>query len=667
MCGVVGLIALGAGDKDAAIHRLERMLGTLQHRGPDAHGSWQDPGMPVFLGHTRLAVVDLSAEGAQPMLSRSQRYVLSYNGEIYNHTQLRAELQQQQPTSWRGHSDTEVFLEAVERWGVEGAVRKLNGMFAFALWDRQERQLWLGRDRCGEKPLYFRHGRSELMFASELRSIIAASDSPLSIARGAVQAYFARNYVPAPLSIFEGVFKVEPATLMCFQVRNGTVLEPVTTRYWSLVDVANRASGNRFAGTREEGLLELQSRLSTAIGMRMNADVPLGAFLSGGVDSSTIVALMQRQSSRPVKTFTIASEESDINEAHFAREVARFLGTEHEELTVSTTEARAVVPRLPDIYDEPFADSSQIPTYLVSAMARKKVTVALSGDGGDEVFGGYHRYVWTPKVWRFCGPLPLGARRLASNAARSISPGAWQRLFSAGKVFGLPRHTMVGDRVHKLAGLADAGSPQEMYSRLIACWPTGELFEGTNAQWSHQDRDPDGMARPRDIEEWMMINDTLGYLPDDILVKVDRASMAVSLEARAPFLDHELIEFAWSLPRPWKVNSSGGKLILRDVLHRLVPRSLVDRPKTGFGIPLAEWLRNDLREWMCDLVNRNAIEAHGLFSWAPIERAMKEHLSGRSNQAYRLWSVLMFQAWYRRYTGIHAESAAGTQSQRLAV
>jgi asparagine synthase (glutamine-hydrolysing) len=667
MCGVAGLVALGSLGREATRHRVDRMLGVLRHRGPDANGVWQDPGLPVFLGHARLAVVDLSVEGAQPMLSRSQRYVLSYNGEIYNSAELRAQLEQDPQTRWRGHSDTEIFLEGIDRWGVEGAVRKLNGMFAFALWDRQDRQLWLGRDRCGEKPLYFRHTSSQLIFASELRSITAASGEAFEISPAAVQAYFARNYVPAPLSIFEGVFKVEPATLMCFRVHDDAVLEPVVTRYWSLVDVADRASRNRFAGSREQGLADLQSRLSTAVGIRMQADVPLGAFLSGGVDSSTIVALMQRQSSRPVKTFTIASESNDIDESHFAREVARFLGTEHEEQRVSAADALAVVPRLPDIYDEPFADSSQIPTYLVSAMARKSVTVALSGDGGDEVFGGYHRHVWAPKVWRFCGPLPLGARRLASNAARAISPGRWQKLISAGTALGLPRHTMAGDRVHKLAGLADAGSPQEMYARLIACWPAGELFEGMTSTWAHADRDPHGMAQQRDFEEWMMINDTLGYLPDDILVKVDRASMAVSLEARAPFLDHELIEFAWSLPRSWKVNSEGGKLILRDVLHRLVPRALVDRPKTGFGVPLSEWLRKELKEWMRDLVNREAIEQHGLFRWAPIERAMNEHLSGRSNQSYRLWSVLMFQAWYRRLRSSQSDGVARAPSQRIAV
>jgi asparagine synthase (glutamine-hydrolysing) len=648
MCGVVGLIAFGR-DKEVTLRRAGRMLDVLQHRGPDANGLWEDTNTPVLLGHTRLAVVDLSVEGAQPMRSRSQRYVLSYNGEIYNHAELRAELDQQAPTHWRGHSDTEVFLEAVERWGVEGAVKKLNGMFAFALWDREERQLWLGRDRCGEKPLYFRHTPTELMFASELRSITAACESSLSISPAAVQAYFARNYVPAPLSIFQDVFKVEPATLMCFRVRDDTVLQPTVTRYWNLVDVADRSSRNRFAGTREEARNELQSRLSRAVGMRMNADVPLGAFLSGGIDSSTIVALMQQQASRPVKTFTIASDQSDINESHFAREVARHLGTEHEELLVSASEAKSVVPRLPEIYDEPFADSSQIPTYLVSAMARKSVTVALSGDGGDEVFGGYHRHVWAPKVWRYCGSLPVGARRLASSAARSISPGIWQKIISAGTIFGLPRHTMAGDRVHKLAGLADAGSPQEMYARLIACWPAGEPFEGMDSVWAHADKDPGGMAQERDFEEWMMINDTLGYLPDDILVKVDRASMAVSLEARAPFLDHELIEFSWSLPRQWKVSPAGGKLILRDLLHRLVPRTLVDRPKTGFGIPLADWLREDLKGWMCDLVNRDAIEQHGLFRWAPIERAMNEHFSGRRNMAYLLWTVVMFQAWHDRF------------------
>jgi asparagine synthase (glutamine-hydrolysing) len=652
MCGVIGLIELQAVDRESMRSRVAGMLATLRHRGPDAEGLWEDANLPVFLGHTRLAVVDLTDEGAQPMLSRSQRFVLSYNGEIYNHKELRAELDQSGHAGWRGHSDTEIFLETVERWGVEGAVRKLNGMFAFALWDRQERQLWLGRDRCGEKPLYYRHTGSRLMIASELRSIVAASDDSLAISRAAVQGFFARNYVPAPLSIYEGVYKVAPATLMCFDVRGDAIQEPRVTRYWNLVDVANHASENRFVASREEGLIQLQSRLSRAVGIRMHADVPLGAFLSGGVDSTTIVALMQQQASRPVKTFTIASDQSDINESHFAREVARRLGTEHHELMVSASEARAIVPRLPEIYDEPFADSSQIPTYLVSAMARKSVTVALSGDGGDEVFGGYHRHVWAPKVWRFCSPLPLGARRLASTAARSISPGAWQKVISAGTLFGLPRHTMAGDRVHKLASLADASSRQEMYARLIACWPGAELFEGTEPTWSHEDRDPDGLARPRDFEEWMMINDTLGYLPDDILVKVDRASMAVSLETRAPFLDHELIEFAWSLPRQWKVSPRGGKAILRDLLHGLVPRSLVDRPKTGFGVPIADWLRNDLREWMCDLVNRDAIERHGLFRFAPVERALREHLSGRQNHAYRLWSVLMFQAWYQRLAGV---------------
>jgi asparagine synthase (glutamine-hydrolysing) len=624
------------------------MLDVLQHRGPDANGLWEDTKTPVFLGHTRLAVVDLSVEGAQPMRSRSQRYVLSYNGEIYNHSDLRAELDQQAQTRWRGHSDTEVFLEAVERWGVEVAVRKLNGMFAFALWDCEERQLWLGRDRCGEKPLYFRHTPSELAFASELRSISAASGNALAISPTAVQAYFARNYVPAPLSIFQEVFKVEPATLMRFRIRDDTVLEPMVTRYWDVVEVADRMSSRRFAGSREQGLDELQARLSKAVGMRMHADVPLGAFLSGGIDSSTVVALMQRQSSRPVKTYTIGSELSDIDESQFAREVARYLGTEHHELIVSGSEALSVVPRLPNIFDEPFADSSQLPTYLVSAMARKSVTVALSGDGGDEVFGGYHRYVWAPKVWRYCKSLPLSARRFASNTVRAIAPSRWQKLISAGTVLGLPRHTMAGDRLHKLAGLVDANSKQEMYARLIGCWPDGEMFQGADATWTHVDRDPGGLTRERDFEEWMMINDTLGYLPDDILVKVDRASMAVSLEARATFLDHELIEFSWSLPRQWKVNADGGKLILRDLLHRLVPRSLVDRPKTGFGIPLADWLRKDLKEWFCDLVNRDAIERHGLFLWAPIERAMSEHFSGRRNMAYQLWTVVMFQAWHER-------------------
>jgi asparagine synthase (glutamine-hydrolysing) len=492
------------------------MLGVLRHRGPDASGSWEDARAPVFLGHTRLAIVDLSAEGAQPMQSRSQRYVLSYNGEIYNSEELRVQLDQQPGTTWRGHSDTEIFLEAIERWGVEGATRKLNGMFAFALWDRAERQLWLGRDRCGEKPLYYRHTSAELIFASELRSIITACDGGLTISSAAVQAYFARNYIPAPLSIFQNVFKLEPATLLCFRVQDDVVLEPTAKRYWDLVDVADRMRRNRFTGSREGGLEELQSRLSTAVGIRMHADVPLGAFLSGGVDSSMIVALMQRQASRPVKTFSIASEEDDIDESHFAREVASFLGTEHEEFLVSSSEARSMVPRLPDIYDEPFADSSQIPTYLVSAMARRSVTVALSGDGGDEVFGGYHRYVWTPKVWRMCQPLPLGVRRLAGNAVRAISPGRWQSLMSAGAALGLPRHTMAGDRVHKLASLIDAGSPQEMYARLIGCWPADELFQRMQPAWTHEDRDPQGITQRRDIEEWMMINDTLGYLPDDI-------------------------------------------------------------------------------------------------------------------------------------------------------
>lgn len=646
MCGIAGFLEQPpCSSQSESLDRVTKMAHTLRHRGPDDAGAWADAAAGIALGHRRLSVVDLSATGHQPMPSACGRYVVSFNGEIYNFRSLRAELEQS-GHRFRGHSDTEVLLAAITRWGVEGALARANGMFALALWDRQERVLFLARDRLGEKPLYYGWIGPRFLFASELKALCAHPDFRPVINRDAVALYLRHNYIPAPFSVYQDVAKLPPGTLLAVRAEAASV-RGAPVRYWSARTAAESGVANPWVGTESEALAQLDDLLRDAIRMRMEADVPLGAFLSGGIDSTTVVALMQAQSTRPVRTFTIGFHEGGYNEAESAAEVARRLGTDHTELYVTPAEAMAVIPRLPALYDEPFADASQIPTFLVSQLARRHVTVSLSGDGGDELFGGYNRYFWGRSIWRKVGWLPAAWRRTAARTLTAVSPESWDTGFRALGPFlpGRLRQRNPGDKLHKLAQVLAVSDPEALYRGLISQWhdpaavvpgagePPTTLTD--RSQWANLD----------DFTLQMMYLDTVTYLPDDILVKVDRASMGVSLEARVPLLDHRVVEFAWRLPLAMKIRDGQGKWLLRQVLYQYVPREIMERPKMGFGVPIDAWLRGPLRDWAETLLDAKRLQEEGLFHPQPIRTRWTEHLSGQRNWQYSLWGVLMFQAW----------------------
>lgn len=633
-----------------------RMADTLTHRGPDDAGVWVGEGVGLALGHRRLAILDLSPAGHQPMVSASGRYVIAFNGEIYNHLVLRADLEKigAGGTAWRGHSDTETLLAAFEAWGVEETLKRAVGMFAIALWDRATRTLTLARDRMGEKPFYYGWVRGSLVFGSELKAIRAFPGFDNAIERRALVLFLRHDYIPAPWSIYEGIWKLPPG---CYVQFAGGVL-PTGGRgdikaYWSLREVAEAGLREPFMGTEDEAVDELDRLLRQSLSGQMIADVPLGAFLSGGVDSSTVVAVMQAMSSQPVKTFTIGFHEGEYNEAEHAKAVAHHLGTDHTELYVTPAEALEVIPKLPVLYDEPFADSSQIPTHLVSMLAKRHVTVALSGDAGDELFGGYNRYFWAMRLWRRLSRVPLPLRRLAAAGVRAVSPAAWNNLFGLAAPL-LPqrlRFALPGDKLHKAAGLFAARRPEEIYLRLVSHWeyPT-DVVLGVEREPPTPLTDPAAWIACPDSERRMMYLDSITYLPDDILVKVDRAAMGVSLETRVPLLDHRLVEFAWRVPLSMKLRNGEGKWLLRQVLYRYVPKELIERPKMGFGVPIEHWLRGPLKEWAEDLLSEDRLKREGFFDPAPIRTRWQEHLSGRRNWAYHLWDVLMFQAWLENVT-----------------
>lgn len=645
MCGIAGFWTPGgrpdSGGVAAAMGR------RLTHRGPDQAGQWSDDAAGIALAHRRLAILDLSAAGHQPMSSADGRYVIVFNGEIYNHQELRAEMARAGLASvWRGHSDTESLLAAIQAWGIDAALKKSNGMFAFALWDRRERKLHFARDRLGEKPLYYGWQGGSLLFGSELKALQTHPAWSGELDRAALALFMRHAYVPAPWSIYRGIFKLPPGTRLeiCQSWRHGGLPEPQA--YWSAVDAA-RAGGAQLLTNDAEAADELERLLGRAVQRQMVADVPLGAFLSGGVDSSTIVALMQARSSRPVKTFSIGFAESCYNEAQHAKEVARHLGTDHEEVYVSAEEALAVVPSLPALYDEPFADSSQIPTHLVARMARRHVTVSLSGDGGDELFAGYNHYFRARNIWRWTGGLPAGLRRGGGRLATALTPAAWDRLFGVARPLLPPRLrlAMPGDKVHKLGGLLGADGADELYRRLVSFWPDPQhlVIEGIEAQtWAQAESRRAALAG---FTERMMLRDQLGYLADNILAKVDRAAMGVSLETRIPLLDREVVEFSWRVPLSMKIRDGQGKWLLRRILYRHVPRRLIERPKMGFSVPLDAWLRGPLRDWAESLLDETRLRREGYFESVPIRRCWTEHLSGRRNWQHRLWNVLMFEAW----------------------
>lgn len=618
------------------------MADMLRERGPDSDGAWADEGAGIAFGHRRLSIVDLSPAGHQPMLSASGRSVLCYNGEIYNAEELRPQLQAR-GIVFRGHSDTEVILEACEAWGVEATAKRLIGMFAFAWWDAGERRLWMARDRLGIKPLYWTKAEDVVLFGSQPKSFFPHPAWRPVLDRDALSAYFQFAYLPSERSIYRDVRQVSPGSIVAIDAA-GTVRE---SAFWSAVEVARAGVENRFDGSFEEATEALDALLRDAVKRRMIADVPLGAFLSGGVDSSTIVALMQAQSAQPVKTFSIGFEEAAYDEAPFAKAVASHLNTEHHELYVPARAARDIIPTLADWFDEPFADSSQIPTLLVSQMTRRHVTVALSGDGGDELFGGYPRYDFAARLQRLIAPTPPFLRRFGARAARALSPAAWEKL--ASRFVGVDRAARFGERLHKAARIAEASDATSFYRALMSVWLEPEALTPGARRFTPSSWDESSAARGVVGREALQLVDTLTYLPDDILAKVDRASMAFSLEARVPMLDHRLVAFVWSLPPSYKHAEGESKRVLRALLARYVPRSLIERPKRGFEVPLADWLRGPLREWAEELLSETKLTDGGVLNAAPIRAAWNAHLSGGSALHGQLWTVLMFQQWRARW------------------
>ena len=640
MCGLVGFLGGGAATEgEEAL--LRRMADRLVHRGPDDAGTWANVSCRIGFGHRRLAIVDLSAAGHQPMSSVSNRYVIAFNGEIYNHMAMRSGLEAigQAPT-WNGHSDTETLLAGIEAWGLESTVKKAIGMFAIALWDNQTRTLSLARDRMGEKPLYFGWqgvgNTRAFLFGSDLKALKAHPAFSATVDRGALCLLMRHNYIPAPYSIYQGIAKLEPGCILTVSLAEP---EPKISKYWDAAQVALEGVAQPFAGSASEAVDALELLAKDAVRQQMVADVPLGAFLSGGIDSSTVVALMQVQSMRAVKTFTIGFEHEFYSEAVHAKAVAQHLGTEHIELYVTPQQAMTVIQRLPYLYSEPFADSSQIPTFLVGQLAKRHVTVSLSGDAGDELFCGYNRYQLTARLWKRLQLMPTPLRGLLAKGIKAIDPGILSRYLRF-----MP-WTNVGDKLHKGADLLASASAADLYLGMISSWlaPSALVLGGVEPTTKVNGNGP-ALTGLSDVEQ-MMALDMLTYLPDDILTKLDRAAMGVSLEGRVPFLDHRVVEFAWRLPMGYKLCQRETKWVLRQVLHRHVPRKLIERPKMGFGFPIDAWLRGPLKAWAEELLGEQRLEREGFFHPILIRQKWVEHLSGHRNWSSHLWAVLMFQIW----------------------
>jgi len=643
MCGIAGFVTQQL-DPSQATRVVAGMTQVLSHRGPDDGGLWQNKAGTATFGHRRLSIVDLSNAGHQPMTSADGHWTLCYNGEIYNFRELRAELQSL-GQSFRGESDTEVLLAALAQWGLARTLPRLNGIFAFALWDHARQTLSLARDHMGIKPLYYAHAGGGIAFASELKAIRENPTFDAALDRNAIASYLRHAYVPDPLTVYKYAKKLEPGCFLTLSADRPSTWR--VTRYWDAVEMAESARTDPFRGSYEDAIEALHNRLSVAVGSQLVADVPIGAFLSGGVDSSLVTALMQSHSSRPVQTFSIGFRDSEHDEAPHAKAVARALGTQHTELYVTDQDARNTVPLLADMFDEPFADSSQIPTALVSSLTRDHVTVALSGDGGDELFAGYQRYKWIQNIWRLTGWAPRGLRRAIADTVRAIPAGT---LDKAGWL--LParhRRPYLGATLHRLAGMTASATPMDCYRQIVSQWQEPEklvrhaeepdmLFRRTAS------RDPaDNLLRE------MQLVDVMTYLPGDILTKVDRASMAVGLEVRVPLLDREVVELAWRLPDNLKRRNGVSKWALREVLHQYAPKEIIERPKRGFSVPLGHWLRGPLKDWAEALLTADSLEEDGLINAAHVQSAWRAHIDGRADLSGKLWNILMLQSWRRRW------------------
>jgi asparagine synthase (glutamine-hydrolysing) len=649
MCGFVGLLGGAAAEQQATLGVLHNMANAIVHRGPDSDAYWVEADAGIGLAHRRLAIVDLSPAGAQPMTSGSGRYVLAFNGEIYNHLTLRVELGMDPRLRgvggggvWRGHSDTETLLAGFDAWGIEATVNKCIGMFAFAVWDKHTRSLTLARDRLGEKPLYYgwqgQGNGAVFLFGSELAALRRHPTFAAEVSRDALALYMRHNCIGGEHSIYAGIHKLAPGRMLTVSL---AAPQPVVRAWWSGAAVARQGVAQPFTGSPDDAVDALEALLRDAVGQQMMADVPLGAFLSGGIDSSTVVALMQAQSSRPVRTFSIGFHEAGYNEAEHAKAVAQHLGTDHTELYVTAQQALDVIPKLPSLYSEPFADSSQIPTFLVSQLARQHVTVSLSGDAGDELFCGYNRYQMTAGLWGKLSRIPQPLRQMAAKLITALPPAAWDKLAAV-----LPM-SRVGDKLHKGAAVLGSRSVADLYRGMVSHWDPASVVLGATEPASVLTGAVPNLQGLNDVER-MMALDMLSYLPDDILAKVDRAAMGVSLETRVPFLDHRVVEFAWSLPLHYKLRNGVTKWPLRQVLYRHVPRELIERPKMGFGVPIDHWLRGPLRDWAETLLSESRLRQEGFFDPAPIRRKWAEHLSGQRSWHYHLWDVLMFQAWLEK-------------------
>lgn len=649
MCGIAGYWHRDNSNPSIALSMAEAIV----TRGPDDFGVWSERESGIALAHRRLSILDLSPAGHQPMVSGCGRYVLVFNGEIYNHLSLRSLFEaDHNGFRWRGHSDTETLIECFAAWGVEKTIGMAVGMFSFALWDTKDKLLTFARDRLGEKPLYWGWSDDLLIFASELKAIKVHPSFKAEIDRDSLTLFLRHGYVPAPYSIYRGIHKLMPGHFVELNL-NGEISVSQNAKskaYWSVNEVVKEGLASPFGGSANVAVDALESQLKASVSDQMLSDVPLGAFLSGGIDSSTIVALMQSQTNKPVKTFTIGFDETGYNEAVHAKAVARHIGTDHTELYVQPNDALSVIPKLPQMYCEPFADSSQIPTFLVSQLAKQHVTVALSGDGGDELFGGYNRYLAVQKVWQPLQKMPEFVRYLASFGLNSLSPASWDKLFEQLKPV-LPKRlqlAMPGEKARKLGEVLKLNDGAAFYRQLTSHWVEPESLVINGKEPLTQITNNNSWAQTDSLEHFMMALDAKTYMSDDILTKVDRAAMACSLETRVPMLDHRVVELAWKMPLDFKIREGQGKWLLRQVLYRYVPEELIERPKMGFGIPLDSWLRGPLKEWAEALLDEQRLRNEGYLNPAPIRQLWNEHLSGKKNWQYHLWNVLMFQAWLEK-------------------